>query len=396
MKYLASLGRFAVPIIILALVAGAAVLVLRTPDRTEITAYFPRTISIFEGSDVRVLGVPVGKVETVEPEGTQVKVKMYVDQEGVQVPDDASAVIIAPSVVGDRYVQLTPAFSEGDTPMATGTTLDEDRTEVPLELDQIYDGLNDLSVALGPEGANANGALSDLLTQTARNFGGQGERFNQTVTDLGALTQTLDNNKENLFDSVDNIDGFVQTLADNDQTVRDFSDSLADVSDLLADEREDLGEALDNLGTATTAVSRFVRNNRQQLGRNIRGLRDVTQILVDRRVELDEVLRTAPIALNNLGGTYNRDAGTLDTRANLQNGLEDLIRDPANSLCTLLNLEGPDSVERCQDLLGPIIPELPAARTAPLGQGAGGGFRTLAERETFDPTLGGLVEVSDR
>lgn len=391
MRYLAGLGRFVVPVIILALVAGAAVLMFRTPDRTEITAYFPRTISIFEGSDVRVLGVPVGKVETVEPEGTRVKVKMYVDEEGVQVPEDAGAVIIAPSVVGDRYVQLTPAFTEGDTPMASGAVLDEDRTEVPLELDQIYDGLNDLSVALGPEGANSNGALSDLLTQTARNFGGQGERFNETVTDLGALTQTLDNNKDNLFDSVDNIDGFVQTLADNDQTVRDFSDSLADVSDLLADEREDLAEALDNLGTATTAVSRFVRNNRGQLGRNIRGLRDVTQILVDRRVELDEVLRTAPIALNNLGGTYNRDAGTLDTRANLDEGIAQLIQNPVDALCSLGRLGGTETEELCQDLLGGIEFENP--RAAPLGQ-AGAGLTTLAERQTSDPTLGGLVEVA--
>ena len=35
-----------------------------------VTAYFPRTVSVYEGSDVRVLGVPVGKVETVTPEGT--------------------------------------------------------------------------------------------------------------------------------------------------------------------------------------------------------------------------------------------------------------------------------------------------------------------------------------
>ncbi|GAA1921879.1 hypothetical protein GCM10009737_24180 [Nocardioides lentus] len=394
MKRLAGLGRFAVPLVILALVATAAVVVFSTPDRTTITAYFPRTISIFEGSDVRILGVPVGKVETVEPQGTRVEVTMFVDSEGVQVPEDAGAVIIAPSVVGDRFVQLTPAFSEGDTPMADGAEIPQDRTEVPLELDQIYDGLNDLTVAVGPEGANSNGALSDLLAQASRNFGGQGERFNQTVTDLGRLTETLDNNKDNLFASIDNLDGFIQTLADNDQTVRDFNESIADVSDVLADEREDLAAALRNLGTATTEVATFVRDNRGELGRNIRGLRRVTQILVDKRDAFDEILRTAPIALNNLGGTYNRDAGTLDTRANLTEGIGQLITKPGQALCSILRPGGTgqsDPEDLCNDLLGDIEFENP--RAAPLGGGAQP-VPELGPRESFDPTLAGLVEVT--
>ena len=68
------------------------------------------TISVYEGSDVRVLGVPVGTVTRVEPTGTDVTVTMAYDDD-VKLPADAKAVIIAPSVVGDRYVQLTPAYS---------------------------------------------------------------------------------------------------------------------------------------------------------------------------------------------------------------------------------------------------------------------------------------------
>ena len=50
-------------------------------DKKYVIAYFPRTVSLYEGSDVRILGVPVGKVETVEPAGTKVEVKFYYDAE---------------------------------------------------------------------------------------------------------------------------------------------------------------------------------------------------------------------------------------------------------------------------------------------------------------------------
>ena len=91
--------------------------------------------------------------------------------------------------------------------------------------------LDQLTVALGPTGANRNGALSDLLETTAENFGGQGEQFHQTIQDFSKFSQTLDNNKEELFGSAAALEGFISTLAENDQTVRQFNQSLADVAD---------------------------------------------------------------------------------------------------------------------------------------------------------------------
>ena len=55
----------------------------------------------------------------------------------IKVPADAKAVIVAPSIVGDRFIQLTPVYTGGDV-LADGAVLDTDRTASPLELDQIY------------------------------------------------------------------------------------------------------------------------------------------------------------------------------------------------------------------------------------------------------------------
>jgi phospholipid/cholesterol/gamma-HCH transport system substrate-binding protein len=283
-----SLQKLIVPVVLVALLAAAAVTMFDGEDRKTVTALFPRTVSVYEGSDVRVLGVPVGTVDTVTPSGTDVVVTMSYDAE-VKIPADAEAVIISPSVVGDRYVQLTPAYDGGDV-LTDDATLDLDRTAVPLELDEIYSGLDKLNVALGPNGANRTGALSDLLQVTADNFGGQGEQFNQTIQDFGEFSQTLSDNREELFSSAEALQGFVSTLAENDQTVRDFNQSLSQVSGVLEGEREELKAALRNLSGALGQVSTFVRDNEEILGRNISGLNRVTKVLVKQRDALDQIL----------------------------------------------------------------------------------------------------------
>jgi phospholipid/cholesterol/gamma-HCH transport system substrate-binding protein len=372
------LKRAIVPaVIVIALVAGAFVM-FRGGDTKTLTAHFPRTISIYEGSDVRVLGVPVGKVDSVTPSGTDVVVKMSYDA-NVKIPADAKAAIIAPSIVGDRFVQLTPVYTGGDV-MADGATLAEDRTAVPLELDQIYSSLDDLTVALGPTGANRKGALTDLLETTAKNFGGQGAEFHQTIQDFGKLSQTLDDNKEELFGSARELEGFIGTLARSDKTVRKFNQSLSDVSGMLAGERQELSASLRNLATALQQVGSFVRENRDALGRNISGLNRVSQVLVKRRAELDQILDWGPLALNNLALTYNPQAGTLDTNANLGEVINQVQSDPSTFLCGFLS-QADHSGALC-DLVQQAL-----KRPAP------GGAGTTTTGDRYDRSLGGFVGV---
>ena len=176
----------------------------------------------------------------------------------------------------------TPVYESGPV-LEDGATLDTDRTGIPLELDEIYQSLDDIAVALGPDGANKDGALTRLLQSTAENFGGQGEQFNETIRNLSRFTSTLDNNKDALFDTAREVERFVGALEENDQTVRDFNDSLAAASSVLEGERDDLAAALRNLGIATEQVSSFVKENEQALSENIKGLVRLTDILVRQR-----------------------------------------------------------------------------------------------------------------
>jgi len=289
-------------------------------------------------------------------------------------------------VVGDRYIQLTPVYRDGPT-LADGAVLDVERTAVPLELDQIYSSLDELTVALGPNGANRDGALTDLLETTAANFGGEGAKLNRTIRDFGEFSATLDNNKEELFGSARKLQGFLETLASNDQTVRRFNRSLGRVSRMLAGEREELSTSLRSLADALGQVSSFVEDNRESLGRNIEGLDRVSKVFVKRRYELDQILDSAPLALNNLALTYNPETGTLDTNANIGELVHQVQSDPDTLLCGIVS-QADTSGALCE-LIQQILP-----RPAALDDAGRPGSRAGRERPaTFDPTLGGRAEV---
>ena len=164
---------------------------------------------------------------------------------------------------------------------------------MPLELDQIYSSLDDLTVALGPNGANKKGALTDLLDTTAANFGGQGAQFHQTIENFGRLSETLADNKDELFGSAAELEGFITPWPATTRPCGSFNQSLASVSTMLAGRAR--GPARPRCTTSAIAmrqVSGFVKDNRDVLGQNITGLDQVTKVLVKQRAALDETLRT--------------------------------------------------------------------------------------------------------
>ncbi|OLT42575.1 ABC transporter substrate-binding protein [Saccharomonospora sp. CUA-673] len=311
-------------------VAGGLWWTLKDAGSKQVTAYFPSAIGLYEGNSVRVLGVDMGTITDIEPQGERVAVTMSYDRE-VQVPADAQAVLVAPSLVSDRYVQLAPAYTGGPL-MEDGATIEQERTEVPLEIDQLAASLSRVSESLGPNGANADGSLSDLLDTTAANLDGNGKKIHDTVSQLGQAAGTLSGNSGDLFETVENLANLSETFAGSDQTVRRFERQLADVSGYLAGERENLSKTVTELGTALQAVHGFVDENRGRLKSNVDKLASVTQVLVDQRGALAETLDIAPLALSNLAHTYNASSGTLDARPNLN----ELTQPPITMVCNLL------------------------------------------------------------
>ncbi len=365
-------------IIAVAVVAGIVYAVWPDPPQTHVTAHFPRTIGLYEGSDVRVLGVKIGRVDKVTPEGATVRVDLTYEKSH-KVPANAKAVIAAPSLVSDRYVQLTPVYRSGAV-LADGADIPLRDTAVPVELDRIYSSLNEVSVALGPDGANKDGALSELLDTGARNLDGQGKKVHSTIGDVADAVGTLSDGREDLFATVRQLQDFTTTLANNDANVRKFNGDLQIVADQLSGERGDLQKALDNLAVALSEVSSFVHDNRDELRQNVDGLTELSKTLVKQQDALREVLDESPVALANLDRTYNPKSGTLDTRNNFAQ-----TDDPGLYLCSLLQQLGQPQ-DACKGLRG-LLDDLPLP---PLPGGEARAATTNVQSGR-DLTLGGIL-----
>jgi phospholipid/cholesterol/gamma-HCH transport system substrate-binding protein len=320
---------------------------------TRITAYFTRTVGVYSGSEVKVLGVGVGRIDSVTPQGDRVEVELTVD-DGVEIPANAQAVVVAPSLVSDRYVQLTPAYRSGPL-MRTGTVIPVERTATPVELDDLTNSVNDLATALGPGGANKDGALSDVLDTAAANLSGNGELFNQTIDQLSDASAALADSSGDLFATVDNLNKFTTVLAESDAQVRTFNDELADVSGYLSDDRDDLGTALSSLGTALVDVQAFIANNKDLIKSNVDKLTGITQALVDQRGAIAEILDVAPLAMSNFLNTYDAASASFAIRGNLN----ELTYPPVLLLCRTLKASTPAQLPTTiSDLCAQLAPYL--------------------------------------
>jgi phospholipid/cholesterol/gamma-HCH transport system substrate-binding protein len=344
--------------VVAVLLAGGLYLVVQPPGRL-VTAYFTSAAALFEDNSVRVLGVPVGTITEVEPQGTQVRVEMRIIDDALKLPADVRAVVVSPSLVTGRYVQLTPTWSRGPE-LADGAVIPRERTAVPLGVDDLTRAATDLANALGPNGVNAKGALSDVLDVGAENLDGNGQKINDTIRNLGELSGTLANSREDLFGTVTELQSFVSMLAADDDQVREFNGRLADVSGFLADERGDLGTAVSELSIALGEVADFVRDNRAEIQANVDKLNDVTAVLVKQQKALAEILDVAPAALGNLANSYNGSSGTLDTRADIN----ELSLPPIVLICQALKRGTPadlptnlaDTCSRLEPVLSGAVP----------------------------------------
>jgi len=360
----AGISKVLTAFVVLALLAAVALVVNNGDGKRYITIDFEQTNSVYKGSDVKILGVPVGEVVSLTPRGDVVRAKVSYKGD-VKLPNDVKAVVVSPSIVGDRFIQLAPAYTGGAV-LKNNAVLPVDRTAVPVELDQIYQSLDDLSVALGPKGANKERSLSRLIDDSAKQLDGQGAQLNETIHNFGKLSTTLSNNKDELFGSLREVEDFVSLLKTNDSAVRSFNDSTAKVSTVLAGERDDLKETLRQLSLALVDVNSLVKENRGKLRSNIDNIASLAAVLAKHKAEIEEQTIAAPTALTNVALAYNGTAGTLDTRADIPELLNGSLKDPATFVCNLLG----ETVENglCKTLSGVLGNALPrtAAASAPV------------------------------
>jgi phospholipid/cholesterol/gamma-HCH transport system substrate-binding protein len=319
---------------------------LRPPAQKIAVAYLPVAVHLYPGSDVDILGVKIGTVRSVTPQGTSVRVVMSYDADR-RIPANAQAVVDEPTLVADRVIELTPPY-DGGPALADGATIPLQRSHVPVELDELSSNLVQLAQALGPNGANKAGALARAIQVGAANLRGEGTQAHTTVTRLSQLMSTLGNNHRALFGTVRHLQTFTTTLAAHDAQTRAFTTDLATVSQQLADESHAFSAALHNLGIALANVAHFIRSNRTAVSDDVRGLATVTHVLAKERMLLAHMADIGAVGISNYPHMYTPSARTYNAR------FDNVTTDnPALFFCQLYDSMG-GSPQQCMDYLAPL------------------------------------------
>lgn len=309
--------RITLSLVVVVLITASTALAWWWSTRPDVrfTARFTSAQGIYPGSQVRILGVPVGAVDAVSPDGATVTVAMHLDP-GFAAAASTGAVIVNPNLVSDRYVQLTAAYTGGPK-LADGAAIPVNRTATPVELDKLYSSLIQLTTALGPQGANAHGALSQLVDVGAANLAGNGQSINDTIGQVSRATTTLAGSANDIFGTLDHLNSFTGMLRRNDDALTTLNDKLAAVSQVLADDRQSFGQAMRELGQALALVQGFVRQHRSELRTDVDGLTTVAQTLVKEQNSLETMLRAAPLLTQNFANAYDAKDNVLRGRADL-------------------------------------------------------------------------------
>ncbi|CAJ1508159.1 MCE family protein [[Mycobacterium] burgundiense] len=341
-------------ILALTLAAGFVV-VVRHSDRigkTWVTAYFANSNGLFAGDDVRILGVPVGRIDHIEPQPTRARITFWVDRK-YPIPVDANAVILAPQLVTGRSIQLTPAFTGGSM-MPTGSVIPEERTAVPVEWDEVRVQLQRLTRLLQPTEPGGVSTLGAVINTAADNLRGQGASIRETVVRLSQALATLGGHSSDIFSTFTNLSTLVSALHDSADLLEQLNGNMAEVTSLVADDPQKVARTIEDLGGVIGDVKDFADDNREAIGTASDKLASISDTLIASLDDLEQTLHIAPGTVANFYNIFEPANGALTGALAVNN-----FANPISFLCGAIQAASRRGAEQsaklCVQYLAPIV-----------------------------------------
>jgi phospholipid/cholesterol/gamma-HCH transport system substrate-binding protein len=340
--------------LIVVLVAGLFVAMRAAGEaaRTVVVAYFDNSNGVFSGDDVRIRGVPVGKILKIEPEPLRSKISFWFDRK-YNVPANAKAVILSPQLVTGRAIQLTPPYTGGPT-MGDGAVIPADRTAVPVEWDDLRAQLERVTDLLKPTKPGGVSTLGALINTAADNLRGQGASIRDTIIKLSQTVSALGDHSKDIFSTFKNLSTLVTGLHDSADLLEQLNHNLAAVSSVLADDPNKVGEAAEDLNAVVADVQSFVTDNREALGTASDKLASISNALVESLDDLKQTLHIGPTVLQNFNNIYEPSNGALTGALAISNWAN-----PIGFLCGAIQaasrLGAEQAAKLCVQYLAPIF-----------------------------------------
>lgn len=317
------LGAFVVVTVGLLLWLAQGIGALGGQDGKRYTVVLDQAAGLVKDNAVKVAGVKVGRIETVEVAHDDAVLTLLVDPE-VEIHEDAVARVRAKSLLGEKYLQVEPGAPEAPL-LADGAEIERVRStfeidEVLNALEPILGGEDSIGAALRP----LIGRVDGLIAKAAGEDGGEPvvtrEEISETVDDaratVTAVKDIAEQNKDGIKELIDNsnkilgdprvdriignLDRITTTTANRlpglldkaDRTLGRADSALAKVervTDEFTPERMDkLGQVIDDVAVASNNL-KTISTDLKDIGKDMGPMVSNLSLLAKRAANIDEL-----------------------------------------------------------------------------------------------------------
>ena len=265
-------------------------------ESTEYKAVFSDVTGLNTGDDVRISGVRVGSVKSIDIyQRRQAMVTFDVDSDS-ELNQATNATIRYRNLVGQRYIALTQGAGS-DTVLDEDDTIPLSRTEPALDLTVLFNGFKPLFAALSPEDVNK---LSYEIIQV---FQGEGGTVESLLQSTASVTNALADRDKIVGQLIDNLNDVLVIIGDRDQELSDLIVSLQQFVSGLKDDRQAILGSLHDISELSVQTADLVDQAREPLTRDIGQLRRLAATLDRNQPEIDKALQILPLKLQKIGRT---------------------------------------------------------------------------------------------
>lgn len=348
-------ARIALAVVLALVLTVGLVLAFRSATgvgKTRLSAYFENSKGIYPGDEVRILGVRVGEIESIEPEPNRAKINFWVDSQ-YKVPAEAQALVLSPSIISARALELSPVDTGGPA-LQNNAVIPQSRTAMPVEWDDLKAQLDKLNQTLQPTAPGGVSTAGEFVNSLADNLRGQGPNIRDSLQKLSQTMSILGDHSADLFGTVKNLSALSSGLHDSSDLLRQLNQNFAAVTATLSNDPGEVGRAIADLNGAVTDVTSFVRDNRETVGITADKLAIITTALNESGDEIKQALHAFPMMLSNYVNIYQPTAGGITgALAGTQ------FSNPISFLCGAIQaasrLGAEQAAKLCVQYLAPIV-----------------------------------------
>ena len=282
------------------------------------------------------------------------KVSFHYDN-SFKVPANATASILNPSLVSSRTIQLSPAYTGGPV-MKSGAVIPLERTQVPVEWDELRNSINKILVDLGPTPEQPMGPFGEVIESFADGLEGKGKQFNASLNALSEAVTTLNESRDDFFGVVRSLAMFVNALHQSDQQFVALNRDLAGFTDKFTNTDRELADAVRDVDGLLTRARQWFAENSDVVIADVNNLEESTTAIVQPgpRNGLETSLHIFPhVAANVMNISSSTTGGTMSYT------VFPWFANPLQFICSSIQagsrLGYQESAELCAQYLAPVL-----------------------------------------